>query len=364
MNWQHSRSGSSTHPNSRSCIGFLPKHRWSPVLTVAYVCVFAFSVQHFDAAAQSWRSVGPNTYREVRMDSIFVNWPRVTYELRELPLSTGGTSNHRMVEAMCDSRARRQAYPGLPFDGRFLGREEQSHYQRVEVDLVCEHVIASQSPRRVPSPDPPPEASSMSSGSGFIISGGKFVTNHHVVDGCRSLSVRFGELQVSVKVTAATARNDLALLSAEQTFGTPVEVRATAALGEDVTVSGFPLSGLLSSDLIVTSGQVNSLAGLGNDPTMLQISAPVQPGNSGGPLLDRSGSVVGVVVSKLNVEKLAKLTGDMAQNVNFAIKPEVLRLFLDTNRVQYRTAPLGQRLDGIVLAERARQLTVQVLCEK
>jgi S1-C subfamily serine protease len=143
-----------------------------------------------------------------------------------------------------------------------------------------------------------------------------------------------------------------------------VAVRTAAALGEDVTVTGFPLAGLLSNDLIVTSGQVNSLAGLANDPTMLQISAPVQPGNSGGPLLDRSGAIVGVVVSKLNVERLAKLTGDMAQNVNFAIKPEVLRLFLDTNRVQYRSAAIGQRLDGIVLAERARQFTVQVICEK
>jgi S1-C subfamily serine protease len=97
---------------------------------------------------------------------------------------------------------------------------------------------------------------------------------------------------------------------------------------------------------------------------MLQVSAPVQAGSSGGPLLDRSGSVVGVIVSKLNVERLAKLTGDMAQNVNFAIKPEVLRLFLDANRVQYRSAPLGPRLDGIVLAQRASQFTVQVLCEK
>jgi len=144
----------------------------------------------------------------------------------------------------------------------------------------------------------------------------------------------------------------------------PVAVRASAALGEDVTVTGYPLAGLLSNDLIVTSGQVNSLAGIGNDPTLLQVSAPVQTGSSGGPLLDRSGSVVGVVVSKLNVERLAMLTNDMVQNVNFAIKPAVLRLFLDTNRVQYRTAPLSQLLDGIVLTERARQFTVQVLCKK
>jgi serine protease Do len=196
------------------------------------------------------------------------------------------------------------------------------------------------------------------------VAAGRIVTNLHVVEGCSSVAARFGEVDLEVTVAATTSRNDLALLRSRQIFGTPVAIRSTAALGEDVTVSGFPLAGLLSSDLIVTSGQVNALAGIGNDPTMLQISAPVQPGNSGGPLLDRSGSLVGVVVSKLNVERLAKLTGDMAQNVNFAIKPEVLRLFLDTNRVPYRTNVLGQRLEGIVLAERARQFTVQVICSK
>jgi len=192
----------------------------------------------------------------------------------------------------------------------------------------------------------------------------RVVTNFHVVDGCKRLSVRSGDGVEMAELLAFTAHSDLALLSISKPVGSQVAIRTTAALGEDVTVAGFPLAGLLSSDLIVTSGQVNSLAGLRNDPSTLQISAPVQPGNSGGPLLDRSGAVVGVVVSKLNVERLAKLTGDMAQNVNFAIKPEVLRLFLDTNRVQYRTAPRGQGLDGVVLAERARQFTVQVLCEK
>jgi len=128
-------------------------------------------------------------------------------------------------------------------------------------------------------------------------------------------------------------------------------------------VAGYPLTGLLGSDIIVTSGHVNSLAGMRNDSTRLQISAPVQPGNSGGPLVDRSGAVVGVVVSKLNVTRLATVTGDFAQNVNFAIKPEMLRLFLEANQVRFRTAQLGPRLEGITIAARAREFTAQVLCD-
>lgn len=137
-----------------------------------------------------------------------------------------------------------------------------------------------------------------------------------------------------------------------------------AALGEDIIVAGHPLHGLLATDLIVTGGQINALAGLSNDPSHIQISAPVQAGNSGGPVIDRSGSIVGVVVSKLNVDRAARTTGDISQNVNFAIKPEVLRLFLDTNRIQYSTANVGRRLEGSDLAERARAFTLQVLCEK
>jgi S1-C subfamily serine protease len=120
----------------------------------------------------------------------------------------------------------------------------------------------------------------------------------------------------------------------------------------------------LADDLVVTGGQISSLAGLGNDPLVMQISAPVQPGNSGAPLLDRSGAVVGVVVSKLDVVRVAKATGDVAQNVNFAIKPEVLRLFLDSNRVSYKTTAPGKRLEGEEVATRARRFTVQIVCQK
>ena len=160
------------------------------------------------------------------------------------------------------------------------------------------------------------------------------------------------------------ARIDLALLLTQRSLPSQAKLRASANLGEDIMVAGYPLAGLLGSDLIVTGGQVNSLAGLRNDPTLIQISAPVQPGNSGGPLVDRYGSVVGIVVSKLNVSRLEKITGDVAQNVNFAIKPEMVRLFLDANSVKYLTGQSGPRLDGTELAQVARGFTFQVLCFK
>jgi S1-C subfamily serine protease len=100
-------------------------------------------------------------------------------------------------------------------------------------------------------------------------------------------------------------------------------LRASARLGEEIVVYGFPLAGLLASSGNVTTGNITALAGLGDDIRFLQISAPVQPGNSGGPVLDRNGNIVGIVVSKLDAIKTAIATQDIPQNVNFAIKLRV-----------------------------------------
>jgi S1-C subfamily serine protease len=225
--------------------------------------------------------------------------------------------------------------------------------------------VAAKAPRKVPPvSQSQPTRREISTGSGFIVSTRRIVTNFHVVDGCTRLAVRFGKLVSFASTTAISRRDDLALITPQYDFGVPAPIRWTAALGEEVTAAGYPLSGLLSNDLIVTSGQGNSLAGIANDPSILQISAPIQPGSSGGPLIDRSGAIVGVVKSKLNVERISKLTGDLAQNVNFAIKPEVLQSFLDSSMVAYGVVQIGPKLDGIQIAERARQFTVQVICEK
>ncbi len=204
-----------------------------------------------------------------------------------------------------------------------------------------------------------------SSGSGVVIAPGRVLTNHHVAQNCTQLQVVQEGQRHPARLLAHDERNDLALLEATTVSprgrGAP-PLRRVPVTGENVMVAGFPLSGLLGNDIVVTTGIVNSLAGLRNDPTQLQISAPVQPGNSGGPLLDRSGQLLGLVVSKLNVLRTAAATGDIAQNVNFAIKPEVIRLFLGANGQPTRSVDAGPRLEGEDLALRARDMTVKVEC--
>src|SRR6516164_2463105 len=110
------------------------------------------------------------------------------------------------------------------------------------------------------------------------------------------------------------------------------------------TVHQIGTSPLLASTANLSVGNVSALAGLGDDSRYLQISAPVQPGNSGGPLLDASGHLIGIVTSKLNAARVARFTGDIPENVNFALKAEVARIFLDSKGIAYQTARSVQQL--------------------
>lgn len=132
--------------------------------------------------------------------------------------------------------------------------------------------------------------------------------------------------------------------------------------GDSVYAYGFPLQGLLSSDPGITAGILSNLAGIEDNRSLVQITAPVQQGNSGGPLLDESGNVVGVVVGKLNSLEFAKLTGDIPQNVNFAIHATEARKFLDDIGIEYETAPSEREVDAADIAARARRFTVLVEC--
>ena len=207
-------------------------------------------------------------------------------------------------------------------------------------------------------------AATDSTGSGFIFAAQTVVTNQHVVAKCARVNVLFNGQSFAATVRKRDVKNDLALLDVPNLRLTLYPVlRNRANSGEGVMVAGFPLSGILSSDLIVTDGIVNALSGIANDPSQIQISAPVQPGNSGGPVIDKSGALIGVVVSKLNALRAASFTGDIAQNVNFAIKPEVLRLFVEAEGIPFTSTDAKARLETDVLAQKARTFTTKIECK-
>jgi TPR repeat protein len=207
-----------------------------------------------------------------------------------------------------------------------------------------------------------PDSKSLSGTAFFVSKEGKALTNAHVVQGCRQISVITEGLSSAAKVLAKDERNDLALLATGLHPAQTASWRPQVRQGEEIVVYGFPLPEVLASGGNVAVGNVTALAGLGNDSRFLQISSPVQPGNSGGPLLDRSGNVAGIVVSKLNALGVASVTGDIPQNVNFAIKASVAAAFLDAQHVTHAESAGAGALSTPEIAERAKSFTVQVIC--
>jgi S1-C subfamily serine protease len=173
-----------------------------------------------------------------------------------------------------------------------------------------------------------PARGNVSTGTGFLVSSqGHFLTNAHVVENCRRVSVgTFGGAALVDRDTT----NDLALIKVDAVVpAKPLAFSETGPrLGEEVMALGFPLPSLLQNGLNVTKGDVSSLAGAGGDSRFIQFTAAIQPGNSGGPLVNRRGSVLGVVTSKLNAMKVASAVGDIPQSINFAIRPELAELYL------------------------------------
>jgi serine protease Do len=203
-----------------------------------------------------------------------------------------------------------------------------------------------------------------SSGTGFFITTeGHIFTNNHVVEDCSNVQVQKpGGLQYEARVLAHDAQNDLALvLSAMKPLATAA-FRSEIRLGESIGVFGFPLTGLLATSGNFTAGYVSALAGLRDDTGEFQMSAQVQPGNSGGPVLDQSGNVVGVVVAMLNSSKMLAAADIVPQNVNFAIKSTTAINFLRANNIKVSEEQESARLDLADVAEKARAMTVQILC--
>jgi S1-C subfamily serine protease len=217
-----------------------------------------------------------------------------------------------------------------------------------------------------PSSPAKPRRLSNVNGAGFVISAsGHIVTANHVVRHCvgdihGNLT---GESAMTLRVVSNDAINDLALLQAPGSFKSVGTIRGTAIHpGDAVIAIGYPFHGLLTSDFTVTTGIVSSLSGLFNDTRFLQISVPIQPGNSGGPLLGINGHVVGVVPEKINAMTFAKATGDIPENISFAIKTGAVRDFLDNSVISYQTADTGVELKTAQIVSAARAYTMLISC--
>src|SRR5476651_1018012 len=216
-------------------------------------------------------------------------------------------------------------------------------------------------------PAAPNQGAAGSTGTGFYIAGDTIITNFHVINGCTDVRIRKnGVERGTARVVAQSQSDDLAALRTAVTSPEFLKLRVGQPIkpAEAVLVFGYPLAGALSSTGNTTLGNVTALTGLRDDSRYLQISASVQPGNSGGPVLDEQGRLMGVVVSKLNALFVAQATGDVPQNVNFAIKVSTLVNFLEANKIAYEADSAPHELSNTQRAERAEASSTQLECRK
>ncbi len=213
-----------------------------------------------------------------------------------------------------------------------MTREEIAEAQRRSSRFVPRTETADTARAADPSAPPSGEQAPRSSGSGFFVTeDGCLATSFHVVEGAARIVIRTEKGTLPAKLVSADKVNDVAVLKADGKFpAVPVAPSRATKLGETVFTIGFPNIDLQGFAPKVTQGEISSLTGAQGDPREFQISAAVQPRNSGGPLVNQYGNVVGIVEARPADIAALKSTGSLPQNVNYAVKSSVLSVLLES----------------------------------
>lgn len=206
------------------------------------------------------------------------------------------------------------------------------NFPRIELIFACvtKGAISQGTPANLTRPPNAPPT--VSTGTGFaVINSITVATAYHVIDGADSITLECGSgAETSAAVVRVDPANDLAFLRASAPAPVYLELASdnSLVLGQRVFTVGFPVPGLLGTDAKYTDGAVSALSGLQGAASLLQITVPIQPGNSGGPLLNEAGQVVGVITSTAAIRSFLNRTGTLPQNVNWAVRSEYLKPLL------------------------------------
>jgi S1-C subfamily serine protease len=218
---------------------------------------------------------------------------------------------------------------------RNILRDKMSPSQIAEAQRLSSEYRPRQQDSSQTKPQPylhaPETATVRSSGTGFFITeDGFLLTAYHIVKDANRIQVWTGQRYSPTRIVHTDTINDVALLKVDSHVSAlPLAPSRGVRTGQEVYTLGFPNLQLQGKEVKYTQGHVNSLSGIADDPRLFQISLPIQPGNSGGPLLDTMGQVVGLVVAKLDELYAAVVTGSLPQNVNYALKSSFVLSFLE-----------------------------------
>jgi S1-C subfamily serine protease len=218
----------------------------------------------------------------------------------------------------------------VPVLEKVLTREQIAEGQKLAREFTPRTTSSDDSP--IAREGTTTQARPESTGTGFCLTAdGYLITNQHVAGEGATVRVLTDAGSVPAQVMRVDKANDLALLKADGKFAAlPIISSRGVRLGATVATVGFPNIGLQGFAPKLAKGEIASLAGAQDDARHFQISAPIQPGNSGGALVDERGNVIGVVVAKLSQQAALATSGTLAENVNYAVKSSYLLSFLES----------------------------------
>jgi S1-C subfamily serine protease len=235
---------------------------------------------------------------------------------------------------------------------------QEEHYK---VPFIGTRVVASGVVRRPggfageDGPARPPAAGDTSLGTCFAVrADGVVLTAHHVLKGARRLRVQFPSGRTApAKLLAGSADADVAVLATEVPTPQFLRVVSSSAVqpGDRVFTFGFPVRELLGDEPKFTEGAISSLSGLRGERRLMQVTIPIQPGNSGGPVVTETGTVVGMLTSTAAAATFFRATGALPQGINWAVKSDLaIPLYDPPSR---SAAPAADRAAAISLARAA-----------
>ncbi len=193
-------------------------------------------------------------------------------------------------------------------------------------------------------------------GTGFYINKNTVLTNNHVVKGCKKLTILQVGFKSKAEVITTDKNNDLAIIRSEKENSNFLKFKDSknSRIGETVISIGYPYGSFLGNNIKLTTGILSSLNGMNNDITKIQFTAPIQSGNSGGPLLNDRAQVIAVTYAKVTIK--------YTQNVNLAIKGSVAKMFLNANDIEFTVDRNETKMEIVDIADKAKKGIVQIKC--
>lgn len=267
-----------------------------------------------------------------------------------------------LIDASCN--ASRQDGTDLPslltYNGKIIIAENKDESEQLQYQaLLGIHDINT-----MPLNTSKEAKSAIATGTGFFISDdGYLLTNHHVVNGGKRHYVLINGNKVDAELIDSDAENDIAILKIGHATR-PLTLQLEKSLtGSEITVIGYPSVAIQGNEKKSTFGYINALSGLKGDPKQYQISAPIQAGNSGSPLINDHAEVIGVVVSTIDQSAMLKTTGIIPQNVNYAVKIRHAVNMLEKHSITYKRSQQTNRLSKPDLIRNSADSVVLVMSE-